>query len=122
MVLLITAHNTFSGRAQSSSGTMDEQGGSRHVHVRVPRAYVRGVLCPDNFHANGSIHLIFLRVRLCVCDPCTFAMCACVRACVRDLWRGGAGVQAGKCRQLLESLQGVYGATAQVPRTSGWIS
>lgn len=46
----------------------------------------------------------------------------CVCACVRDLWRDGAGGQAGKLLQLLESLQGVCRAAAQVPRTSGWMS
>lgn len=112
MVLLITAHNTFSGRAQSSSGTMDEQGGSRHVHIHIMHVYVCGVfkhMCTDNFHVTGCVRFFDF-------------LCVCMCVCMRDLCRGGSSAQAGKCRQLLESLQGVYGATAQVPRTSGWIS
>lgn len=87
---------------------MDKQGGSRHLHIHVMHVYVRGVfkhMCTDNFHVIGCIGFFGL-----------------LSVCVRDLCRGGGSAQPGKCRQLLESLQGVYGATARVPRTSGWIS
>lgn len=106
MVLLITAHNTFSGRAQSSSGTMGEQGGSRRVRIQIMHVCVQGVfrhMCSDNFHANGYIHLFdFVRVR----NPCILAVCLCVRdrpmvrgelvrkkASVASFWKAYRGVQ-----------------------------
>lgn len=60
---------------------------------------------------------------MCV-HPCACVWTFVVWACeiVRDLWRDGVGEQAGEHWQLLEHLQGVCRATAQVPRMSGWMS
>lgn len=136
MVLLITAHNTFSGMAHNlpvARWTSRVTSGRVHVYIQYVYTYVLGLgKCAQTAYVNvhviacrHALMLVYEYVHLfeCVWDfAWAFHFEGVFAQCVRGLWWGGAGGQAGKLRQLLESLQGVCRATAQVPRTSGWMS
>lgn len=129
---------------------MDEQGGERMracLHICVCVCVSVSLCCPNKCaqapvnvqiltcthtlmfkheYSHDTCWYMFERFCACFCLCLCLGVCVClclrVCVCLRDLWRGGARGQADRLCQLLQGLQGVCRAIAQVPRTSGWMS